>query len=183
MILKMILIVVLSYFLGSITGAYYLTKWKLGKDIRQLGSGNAGARNAGRQLGRTGFIFTILIDAAKVIIALFITSALFPQNEFILLVSALCLVTGHIWPLHLGFKGGKGVVVYLAVTLYFVPIAILVVGACVGIGYLLLRNFTIAGLISMLLIPITAYILEEYYFAIGLLFLLIIVIIPHLTRK
>ncbi|MHC0037781.1 glycerol-3-phosphate acyltransferase [Pseudoneobacillus sp. C159] len=183
MIAKVISVILFSYFLGSITGAYYLTKWMVGKDIRKLGSGNVGARNAGRQLGKKGFLYTVIIDATKVLIALLITSALFPQNDRMLLVSALCLLIGHIWPLHLGFKGGKGVVVYLAITLYFVPVAILVVGACVGIGYLLVKNFTITGLISMISIPITAWIVGENDFAIGLMILLIIVIIPHLTRK
>ena len=54
MILRIISVVILSYSLGSITGAYYVTKWMMGKDIRELGSGNVGARNAGRQVGKKG---------------------------------------------------------------------------------------------------------------------------------
>lgn len=183
MIIKIILTVLLSYFLGSITGAFYITKWMIGKDIRKLGSGNAGARNAGRLLGKKGFIYTLLIDIAKVMIALTITAVLFPQNEKMLLVSAFFLLLGHNWPTHLGFKGGKGVVVFLASTLYFVPISIVVLGICIGINYMILRNFTIAGLISMATIPITAWILEEYNFAIGLSILLMVVIIPHIKSK
>jgi glycerol-3-phosphate acyltransferase PlsY len=112
MILKNFLIVMLSYGLGSITGTYYVTKWMIGKDIRQLGSGNVGARNAGRQTGKKGFIYTTLIDVAKVFAALSITTIFLSQNEIMLLVSALCLLIGHIWPVHLGFQGGKRVVVF-----------------------------------------------------------------------
>ena len=153
-----------------------------GQDIRAFGSGNVGARNAGRQLGRKGFLYTLAIDIPKVMIALSVTSLFFPENKVMLLVSAFFLLIGHIWPIQLGFKGGKGVVVYLASTLFFVPMAIVVLGIIVGIGYLLIRNITIAGFIAMASIPITAWVLEEIYFSIGLFLLLIIVIIPHVTR-
>ncbi len=182
-ILKIMLVTVISYCLGSITGAYYITKWMIGKDIRKLGSGNAGARNAGRQLGKKGFMYTLLIDITKVMIALYLTTVLFPQNDLMLLISAFFLLIGHNWPMHLGFKGGKGVVVFLATTLFLVPLAIVVLGICVGLIFLFVRNFTIAGLISMAFIPITAWILGEYDFAKGLFILLIIVIIPHIKRK
>jgi acyl phosphate:glycerol-3-phosphate acyltransferase len=183
MILKMILVTLLSYCLGSINGAYYITKWKTSKDIRELGSGNAGARNAGRQLGKKGFFYTLIIDIAKVIAALYMTALIFPKDEIMLLVSAFFLLVGHIWPVQLGFKGGKGVVVFLASTLYLVPFAIVVLGISLGFFYLLIRNFTIAGLFSMASIPVTAYFLGAPQYAIGLLILLIIVIVLHIIRK
>jgi acyl phosphate:glycerol-3-phosphate acyltransferase len=183
MIIKIVTIILLSYCLGSISGAYYTTKWMIGKDIRKLGSGNAGARNAGRQLGKKGFIYTLLIDIAKVMLALSITTIVFPKDEIILLISAFFLLVGHNWPVYLGFKGGMGVVVFLASTLFMVPEAIAVLAICMGIGYLLVRNFTIAGLISMATIPVTAWVLKENYYAIGLLILFIIVVIPHIKRK
>jgi acyl phosphate:glycerol-3-phosphate acyltransferase len=120
---------------------------------------------------------------AKVIVALYITTIIFPENEIMLLISAFFLLMGHIWPLQLGFKGGKGVVVFLASTLFFVPMAIPVLGICMGISYLLIRNFTIAGLISMISIPITTWIVGDYYFAIGLFILLLIVLYQHINRK
>ena len=183
MILRIISVAILSYSLGSITGAYYVTKWMMGKDIRQLGSGNVGARNAGRQVGKKGFIYTTLIDTIKVMIALYLTTVFFPQNDLMLLVSAFFLLVGHIWPIHLGFKGGKGVVVFLASTLFFVPFAIAVLGLLFATAYIIARNFTVAGLISMTAIPITAWILEEYDFAIGLFILLIVVVLSHIKRK
>lgn len=174
---------VLSYSLGSITGAYFLTKWMIGKDIRQLGSGNVGARNAGQQLGKKGFIYTLLIDSMKVFITLYMTSILFPENEIMLLVSSFCLLIGHIWPIQLGFKGGKGVVVFLASTLCIAPIAIVVLGISMGIMYMLVRNFTIAGLFSMAAIPITAYIMGDTQIAAGLFILFAIVVSLHVGRK
>lgn len=183
MIPKMIITIFLSYFLGTITGAYYLTKRMIGKDIRKLGSGNIGATNAGRQLGKKGFIYTLLIDMAKVLIALYITTIIFPENKIMLLMSAFFLLIGHIWPIQLGFKGGKGVVVFLASTLFIVPLAIGILGICMGISYLCIRNFKVAGLIAMVSIPITSWIVQEYNFAIGLFILLLIVITQHFKTK
>ncbi|MCG5103804.1 glycerol-3-phosphate acyltransferase [Oceanobacillus alkalisoli] len=183
MVLNITLVVLLSYCMGSLIGAYYITKWMTGQDIRRLGSGNAGARNAGRELGKKGFLYTVFIDVAKVMIALSLTSLLFPENKIMLLVSAFFLLVGHIWPVHLGGRGGKGVVVYLASTLFLVPMAIVVLGIIAGIGYLLIRNFTVSGLIAMLSIPVTAWIMGEYCIGNGLFILLIIVLIPHLRTK
>lgn len=155
----------------------------IGKDIRHLGSGNAGARNAGSQIGKKGFIYTLLIDSVKVFVALYVTSALFPENEMLLLVSSFCLLAGHIWPIQLSFKGGKGVVVFLASTLCLAPIAIVILSISMGIMYLLIRNFTIAGLFSLATIPITAYIMGDLQVAAGLFILLGIVISLHIGRK
>lgn len=183
MIQSMILIV-LSYAFGCINGAYYLSKWKMGKDIRELGSGNAGARNAGRHLGNKGFLSTVVIDAAKVFMALLIVSTLTEVNEMVMLLCTLGLLIGHIWPIQLQFRGGKGVVVFLAVTLYLVPVAIVVTGIVMGIGYLLLRRFTIPGMISMLTIPITTWITgHSWTYSIGLLCMLIIVLFAHIPNS
>ena len=109
-----IFIIALSYVFGCVNGAYYLSKWKIGKDIRDLGSGNAGARNAGRHLGKKGFFFTVVIDAFKVFTTLFIVSTLIEDSEMVMLICAFGLLIGHIWPIQLQFHGGKGVVVFLA---------------------------------------------------------------------
>ena len=54
-----------SYFIGCFTAGYYWTRWRTGQDLREVGSGNVGARNVGRTLGKSGFTVTLLIDAAK----------------------------------------------------------------------------------------------------------------------
>ncbi|WP_034302144.1 glycerol-3-phosphate acyltransferase [Bacillus cihuensis] len=179
-----ILLIALSYAFGCINGAYYFSKWKMGKDIRKLGSGNAGARNAGRQLGKKGFFFTVVIDAIKVFMALFIVNTLIEESELVMLICAFCLLIGHIWPIQLQFRGGKGVVVFLAVTLYLVPVAILVTGIVMGIGYVMFRRITIPGLISMMTIPITAYATgHSWTYSIGFLCMLIIVLLVHIPNS
>ncbi|WP_390622434.1 glycerol-3-phosphate acyltransferase [Bacillus massilinigeriensis] len=85
------------------------------------------------------------------------------------------------WPFYLQFRGGKGVVVFLAVTLYILPLGIPITGVIVGIGYMLVRQFTIPGLIALSSIPITSWfsgkssIVTTYF-----ILMLIIVLISHI---
>jgi len=182
--LQLLMLVGLSYLSGSINGAYYAAKFMSGKDIRLVGSGNAGARNAGRHLGKKGFLLTLLIDVGKTLIVLTIVKKGLEMNEILLIVSAIFILFGHIWPIHLQFLGGKGVVVFLATTLFFIPAAILIAGMVLGIGYLLFRNFTITGLAAMLTIPITSWSLGQTWTEIlGLVFMLIIVMMVHIYPR
>ncbi|MGD7044536.1 glycerol-3-phosphate acyltransferase [Jeotgalibacillus proteolyticus] len=158
---EFIVVALYSYLIGGVTGAYYLVKLFLGKDIRQLESGNAGATNAGRVLGKKGFLLTIAVDAGKVWIALAITSFWTDGSEAALIVSFLFLIIGHLYPLQLGFRGGKGIVVYLAAALFINPYSILIMGGTMGVLYAILHRYTLAGFLSILTIPVTLTILEN----------------------
>jgi len=96
----------LAYGLGCLNAGYYLLRWRDGRDIRQLGSGNAGARNVGRLLGRRAFALVFALDAAKGVLAVLIAWWWAPG------IAAACAVIatlGHVFPAQLGFRGGKGV--------------------------------------------------------------------------
>ncbi|WP_421384873.1 glycerol-3-phosphate acyltransferase [Bacillus salacetis] len=176
----LIAICLLSYGFGGLNGAYYLTEYYLKDDIRRYGSGNVGATNAGRVLGKKGFIFTVLIDVAKVAAALSITFWMSEKEPLPMALSSFFLLAGHLFPLQLGFRGGKGVVVFLAVSLFLVPLSILILGAVMGISFWLLRDFKKAGLISMLSIPLTAYLVNQPAEYTGtLLIMLIVVLLAH----
>ena len=182
--LRLLMLIGLSYLFGSINGAYYAAKFMSGSDIRLVGSGNAGARNAGRHLGKKGFLLTLLIDVGKTLIVLTIVKKGLELNNILLIISAVCVLSGHIWPLHLEFRGGKGVVVFLATTLFIIPAAILISGVVLGIGYLLFRNFTITGLAAMLTIPITSwYAGQTRTETTGLLLMLILVVLVHIYPR
>ncbi|GLB60109.1 glycerol-3-phosphate acyltransferase [Cytobacillus sp. NCCP-133] len=175
-----LLVVIVSYALGSIAGAYYVVKSFLKKDIRDMGSGNAGATNAGRALGKKGFLLTLAVDACKVWLALFVTNLLGDGREIFLILSSLFLLLGHLFPIQLRFHGGKGVVVYLAAALFLEPVTILVMGFTMGVIYLLTRKYTPAGFLSMATIPFTAWMTgDSFIVSAGLLLLLLIVIISH----
>lgn len=104
-LLKVGLLFILSYLSGCLNGAYYSGKIASKQDIRELGSSNAGARNAGRVLGRSVFIYTVIIDALKTIIPLAIAFYLFHGNEFLVGIVAVAVLLGHIWPVQLQFRG------------------------------------------------------------------------------
>jgi glycerol-3-phosphate acyltransferase PlsY len=102
-----------SYVLGCFSTGYYLVRQRTGQDIRELGSGSTGARNAGRVLGRRGFLLTMAGDLAKGALAVWLALAL-TGNDRVAMLAWLAVVMGHIWPAQMGFRGGKGVSTSLA---------------------------------------------------------------------
>ena len=96
-----------GYALGCFNTAYYLVRWWKGADLREVGSGNAGARNAGRILGSKGFAAALAGDALKGAVAALAAHALGlgTGGEMAALLAA---VAGHVWPIQLGWRGGKG---------------------------------------------------------------------------
>lgn len=175
-----LLVMIVSYAMGSIAGAYYVVKYFLKEDIRYIGSGNVGATNAGRALGKKGFLLALAIDACKVWLALYFTSLLTNGSDGFLILSSLFLLLGHLFPVQLRFHGGKGVVVYLAAALFLEPITIAIMGITMGMGYAVLRKYTVSGFISMATIPLTAWLTgDSFMIPAGLLLLLLIVLFSH----
>ncbi len=100
---------IFAYLLGSIPVGWIVGKVFYHKDIRKDGSGNVGATNALRLFGTATGIVVLLLDAAKGFIATFLAVKLLPAGSPIMALCALLVILGHVFPLHLGFKGGKGV--------------------------------------------------------------------------
>jgi len=103
-----------SYFLGSIPFGLILTKFFLNKDLRDLGSGNIGATNVLRTGKKFLGAFTLFLDSLKAYITITLTSKYF--TDYIYLSALLCFL-GHIFPIWLNFKGGKGIAVFLGILL------------------------------------------------------------------
>jgi acyl phosphate:glycerol-3-phosphate acyltransferase len=100
--------VLAAYGLGCLTTGYYLVRVRVGQDIRGLGSGSVGARNVGRILGKPGLLITLAGDFGKGALAVWAVRH-FTGNDFLALVAMFALTLGHIWPVQLRFRGGKGV--------------------------------------------------------------------------
>jgi acyl phosphate:glycerol-3-phosphate acyltransferase len=105
-------IVIISYFLGSIPFGFILTKLFLKKDIREIGSGNIGATNALRSGNKLIGYTTLILDLTKAIIPVIYVKINFPE---LIYVTSLCVFLGHVFPVWLGFKGGKGVATYVGI--------------------------------------------------------------------
>jgi len=177
-----LLFILFCYILGCVSTGYYYVLFFSKEDIRNSGSKSTGATNVGRILGKKGFIITLVIDIFKgVLIAT--VCRYFNFDGVHALLSIIALACGHIWPVQLKFRGGKGIAVVMGFIGIWNFYMFLVIAIIVVIGYLLLRKFTISGLIGVLSIPVYGLI-NHYDFEIILLLLLLtgIIFIAHIEN-
>jgi glycerol-3-phosphate acyltransferase PlsY len=147
-----------SYLLGSIPFGYLLVRGFQGKDIRQSGSGNIGATNVARSSPLLG-VLTLLLDALKGLAAVGLTAVLFHGQPNLLGLAAFCAILGHVFPLWLKFRGGKGVATGLG---SFVLLAPKIVLAAVGIFLLIVALFRYVSLGSV--IAVASFPLLVFFF-------------------
>lgn len=145
-----------AYLLGGFATGYYWVRFRTGQDIRELGSGSIGARNVGRVLGKTGFLITLLGDFGKGALAVLAARG-FSNHKLFAAVTLLFVVAGHIWPLLLGFRGGKGVATSLGALLAFDWQLALIYGGIFLLGLALMRRTVLPGLLAFLLLPLVSY--------------------------
>jgi acyl phosphate:glycerol-3-phosphate acyltransferase len=119
------LLSLLAYLLGSVPFGYIIVKIKEGVDVRSTGSGNIGATNVLRASGPVSSVLTLLLDAMKGYLAVWIASWATQQDRRAMALSAVAVVLGHIFPVYLRFKGGKGVATALGVFLYLAVVPIM----------------------------------------------------------
>jgi len=144
------------YLLGCFTAGYYWVRWRSGQDIRHEGSGNVGARNAGRILGASAFVATLLLDLGKG--ALAVGMALyFGLSPEMAVAAMLAVVVGHNWPMQLRFHGGKGIATSLGVLVAYDSFLLGILVALFVPLFLLLRNFTLSGLLAFAVTPLVAF--------------------------
>lgn len=148
-----IIALLLAYLLGSIPTAVWISKWFYGMDIREHGSGNAGATNTFRVLGKKAGIPVLLFDILKgwaaVMMAVFVTEAPVHSQDFvnIQIVLGVASVVGHIFPVFATFRGGKGIATLFGVVLAVHPYACLL-SAAVFLLVFLASNYVSLGSIS-----------------------------------
>lgn len=149
----------LGYALGVLNAAYYLVRGRRGCDIRDLGSGTAGATNAGRVLGRRGFLIVLTLDAAKGAVAVGLARWL-SGDPWVILAAQGGAVLGHIWPLQLGFRGGKGVATLVGGWIATNPVVVLLLAAMVPLLQAMIGRFVISGLLALAITPLVLHLLD-----------------------
>lgn len=166
---------VFCYILGWAMTGYFVVRLLAHKDIRLQGSGNIGALNSARVAGVKGFVLTSLGDSLKGGVAVGIGVSLEFQ-EWVILVGLISVVAGHIWPLPFRFQGGKGVATFVGGLLAYNPSGLLFLVIVTGIFYLLLREFSIAGLVAISVWPVFNLFQESGWnlFIINIILILII---------
>jgi glycerol-3-phosphate acyltransferase PlsY len=170
-----------AYALGCFTPGYYLVRARTGQDLRELGSGSVGARNVGRILGWTGFLLTVAGDFAKGAFAVWATSH-FTSDDRLLLLALVSAVAGHIWPVQLGFRGGKGVATSLGGLMVFDPHLAVTFALVFVAGSTLLRRTVLPALIAFACLPLaTRWLGPEPWQprAVGLSVLALLVLLSH----
>ncbi len=154
---KLITVIIIAYLLGNISPATILAKAK-GVDIRKEGSGNAGATNTLRVLGLKPAIITLAVDVGKGIAAVLIGSALCGHTGAICCAPAAFL--GHVFPMFMKFKGGKGVAVALGVLLALNWKIALILLAIVVVVVAVSRMVSLGSVVAAIVFPVICYFLE-----------------------
>ena len=150
-----------AYLIGSIPFGYLIVKLTSGGDIRETGSGGTGATNVSRRAGKLAGIVTLLLDALKGAVAVFVAAKLsdrFEPNwalaDWVIAGSAVAAIVGHIFPLWLRFRGGKGVATAVGVFLVLAPFALLGAGVVFVAVVALTRYVSLASLSAAVSIPV-----------------------------
>ena len=174
--MELFIIGIISYLMGSIPFGLILTKIFLKKDIREIGSGNIGATNALRTGNKLIGYSTLILDVLKAVIPVLYVKINFPDAIYI---SALCTFIGHVFPVWLKFKGGKGVATYIG---FLIGIN-LFLGLCFIIAWMVIalisRYSSLSSVVASLIAPIYFFINSNNYISIFLLYLFLLIILKH----
>ena len=118
---------ILAYLIGGIPFGLIIVKLKTGADVREAGSGNIGATNVLRTTGLAAGILTLVLDAAKAWLAVWLTDRLSGGGELWMSFAALAALLGHAWPIWIRFQGGKSVASFVGAYAYLAPVPLLAV--------------------------------------------------------
>ncbi len=147
---------VAAYLIGCVNGGYYAVKFASGRDIRALGSGNAGATNAGRLMGKRGFLLVMIFDAVKMLAALKLAALLFPGSQAVQALTMPAVLLGHIFPAQLRFRGGKGIASLVGAGVYLLNLPLLAFTALLFLVlYLATRKYYYSGLAALGVLPLS----------------------------
>lgn len=159
----------IGYLLGSIPFGYLLVRRFRGADVRTTGSGNIGATNVARTSPVLG-VATLILDALKGFVAVLLVLTLYPGSENLAFVTAFSAIFGHVFPVWLRFRGGKGVAVGLGSLVLLTPKAILIaLGIFIAVAAAF-RWIALASISAAAALPVFAWLLGETHRTRGLVF-------------
>lgn len=168
-----------SYLIGAIPFGLLLAKFVAKNDVRQMGSGNIGATNVFRTSGKILGLLTFFLDGAKGWFVVFITMLIDPSLMY---YAAVLAVVGHIFPIFLGFKGGKGVATYIGVLIGLDWIVALIMVLTWLALLLIFRISSVASLVATIITPLIAYFLQDSSLLWVTLFLTALIWVRHASN-
>ena len=167
---------IVSYLMGSIPFGLILTKIFLNKDIREIGSGNIGATNALRTGNKLIGYSTLILDIAKAIIPVIFVKINYPD---LIYLASLCAFLGHVFPIWLKFKGGKGVATYVGILFSINLLLGIIFAASWGIIFLMFRYSSLSSIIGSISIPIFILITDQISNAIFFSIMFVLIFFTH----
>jgi glycerol-3-phosphate acyltransferase PlsY len=165
-----------SYLMGSIPFGLILTKVFLNKDIRDIGSGNIGATNALRTGNKLIGYSTLVLDIAKAIIPVIFVKINYPD---LIYIASLCAFLGHVFPVWLKFKGGKGVATYVGILFSINFLLGIIFAASWSIIFLMFRYSSLSSIIGSISIPIYILITDQISNAIFFSIMFVLIFFTH----
>lgn len=157
--MRIALILAVAYLIGSIPSGYLIVRATEGGDVRETGSGGTGATNVSRSAGKGAGILTLILDVIKGVFVVFLagilSDGLFPYADWTIAFAGVLAILGHIFPVWLRFRGGKGVATALGVFLMLAPIVVVIALVVFAIVFALTRYVSLASLVAISSIAIT----------------------------
>ena len=175
--MEYLIITFTSYLLGSIPFGFMLTKIFLKKDIREIGSGNIGATNALRTGNKSLAYSTLALDISKAILPVLYVKFNYPDYIFIASLSAFL---GHVFPIWLKFKGGKGVATYVGILFSINIIFGLIFIISWAVTFLISKYSSLSSLVASLIVPIYLIVFGNYN---SIFFIIMFVLIFYTHRE
>jgi glycerol-3-phosphate acyltransferase PlsY len=152
-------IALVAYLLGSIPFGYLIVRLSAGRDVRSAGSGNIGATNVTREFGAAAGAMTLLLDAGKGYLAVWLAARYTDRELIWMVIAAVAAIVGHIFPVWLGFRGGRGVATAVGV---FLPICWPAVVGAIVIWLIVVafwRLVSLASITAAATLPLLVYLL------------------------
>ena len=174
--MELILSIIISYLMGSIPFGLILTKFFLNKDIRNIGSGNIGATNVLRTGNKIIGYLTLSLDVLKAVIPVLYIKFNFPELVY---VSSLSVFIGHVFPLWLNFKGGKGVATYVGILFSINYVLGFVFVASWLIIFFILRYSSLGSILATFIIPVFNFFNPNYENEYFFIIMFILILFTH----
>ena len=175
--MEYVIVGIASYLMGSIPFGFILTKTFLKKDIREIGSGNIGATNALRTGNKLVGYTTLILDIAKAVIPVIYVKINFPE---LIYIASLCAFLGHVFPMWLKFKGGKGVATYVGILFTINLILGLIFIVSWVVTFLISKYASLSSLVASLIVPVYLIIFKNYN---SIFFIIMFVLVFYTHRE
>ena len=169
MTITILLLVLFSYFLGSVPTGYLISKHVMGIDIRQHGSGNPGAANVYRIVGKWAGICTFLVDAFKGFVPVALARHFCPDTYWVAIACGVIAILGHMWTIYLKFRGGKGVATSAGVFAALLPIPTAIAFASFVVCVALWGRISIGSICACIVLPATSFFIGQHPMAVNIM--------------